>query len=189
MDRGIRRSEVMETYIIDWPILAFFGFLFGGHAPLTGWWRSRAFVGGLIATGGFTASAVLSNEDAPDWMWMYYRDPEEMASITRMMPAGYVLAYVLSFLGGIGLRRRGALLPLAVAVSLISEVAVVAATWDRYHRIGTKEEWEDGTASELLTLKPEGKAKKVASYAPIVFGTVALGWLLARNADASSARR
>ena len=179
----------METYIIDWPILAFFGFLFGGRAPLTRWWRSRAFFGGLIATGGLTASAVLSNEDAPDWMWMYYRDPEEMAPVTRLMPAGYLLAYVLSFLGGIGLRRRGRPLPVAAAGALMSEAAVVAATWDRYHRIGTQEEWERGTASELVTLKPEGMAKKVSGYAPIVFGTLALGWLLARNGDAAAARR
>ncbi len=189
MDRGIEASEVMATYIIDWPVLAFFGFLFGGHAPLTGWWRSGAFLGGLIATGGFTASAVLSNEEAPDWMWMYYRDPEEMAPVTRLMPAGYVLAYVLSFVAGIALRRRGRSLPVAVAGALVAEVAVVASTWDRYHRIGTKEEWEEGTASELVTLKPEGKAKKISGYAPLVFGTLALGWLLARKSDASSARR
>lgn len=177
----LRHQGVIETYIIDWPVLAFFGFFFGGSSPVAGWWRSRAFTGGLLATAGFTASAVLANKAAPDWMWMYYRDPREMEPVTRWMPAGYVLAYVAAFLAAIGIRRRGGSTTTAAGVALLSEVAVVAATWDRYHRIGTKEEWASGTADELLTLKPEGKAKKVSSYAPLVFGTLAFGLLIARK--------
>lgn len=177
----VRHQGVIETFIIDWPVLAFFGFFFGGGSPLASWWRSRAFIGGLVATGGFTASAMLSNEEAPDWMWMYYRDPEEMEPVTRWMPAGYVLAYLAAFAAAVRSRRSGGSASAAAGVALLSEVAVVAATWDRYHRIGTKQEWVDGTADELLTLRPEGKAKKVSSYAPLVFGTLALGLLIARK--------
>ncbi len=182
-------SEVIETFIIDWPILAFFGFLFGANSPPAAWWRSRAFIGGLIATGGLTASAMLSHKDAPDWMWMYYRDPEEMQGMTRLMPAAYVAAFAASFAAAIRLRRAGRSTRAAAIVALAAEAAMVSATWDRYHRIGTKQEWERGTASELVTLKPEGEAKKISGYAPLVFGTLALGLLIARRRDATAARR
>ena len=180
---------MIETFIIDWPILAFFGFLFGGSSPPAGWWRSRAFAGGLVATGGLTASAMLSHRHAPDWMWMYYRDPQEMEPVTRMMPVAYFAAYVLSFLAALRLSSKPRSTKRAAGTALAAEAAVVAATWDRYHRIGTKREWESGTASELVTLKPEGDAKKVSGYAPLVFGTLAIGWLMARRGDAPSARR
>ncbi len=167
-----------ETFIIDWPVLAFFGFLFGGGAPRRDPWRSETFLGGLIATGGFTASAVLSNKHAPDWMWMYFRDPEEMAGATKLMPMAYFAAYGASFLAA--QRAAPSSVARAVAAALTAEVAVVAATWDRYHRIGTKEEWEQGRADELIALKPRGKAKQVAAYVPLVMGTfgagVALSW-------------
>lgn len=182
-------SGVIETFIIDWPILAFFGFLFGASSPLGSWWRSRAFFGGLIATGGLTASAMLSHEDAPDWMWMYYRDPQEMQRVTRLMPPAYLAAFAASFAAAVGLRRNGGSTRGGAAAALAAEAAVVAATWDRYHRIGTKQEWEQGTASELVTLKPEGKAKKISGYAPLVFGTLVLGLLIARRSDAAAARR
>ena len=184
-----RSQGVIETFIIDWPILAFFGFFFGAQPPLQSWWRSGAFAGGLVATTGLTASAMLSNKHAPDWMWMYYRDPDAMESVTRVMPLAYVGAFVAAFAAAVGLRRIGRSPRAAAAAAVAAEVASVAATWDRYHRIGTKREWEQGTASELLTLKPEGKAKKISGYAPLVFGTLVVGLLIARKTDATAARR
>lgn len=176
---------MIETFIIDWPVLAFFGFLFGGASSRIG--VLRALVAGLIPTGGFTASAMLSYNHAPDWMWMYYRDPEEMEPVVRLMPAAYVAAFLLSFVPALRMERSS--LRLARGVALGAEAAVVAATWDRYHRIGTKEEWTNGTADELLAVKPQGKAKQISGYLPVVVGTFLAGALVAWGGRASASRR
>lgn len=179
-----------ETFIIDWPILAFFGFFFGGFAPAQVALRSRAFAAGLLATSGLTASAMLSNKHAPDWMWMYYREPREMEPVVRWMPLGYLLAFVASFFGALRLRSSGAApVRRAAALALVAEAGAVAATWDRYHRIGTKTEWEDGTADELITAKPEGTAKRIAAYAPLVIGSFVVGVALVWRDRASAAGR
>lgn len=178
---------MIETFIIDWPVLAFFGFAFGDRAGSRRWWRSPAFAGGLTATGGFATAAMLSNKHAPDWMWMYLRDPREMKKVTDVMPIAYALAYVLAFASATRMarpaRRKSAL------VAAACEVAIVGATWDRYHRVGTREEWEEGRADELVSLSPQGRAKKIASYTPLVAATLLAGVLMARRDDASSSRR
>lgn len=175
---------MIETFIIDWPVLAFFGFLFGGMSSRVG--MMRALLAGLIPAGGFTASAMLSYRHAPDWMWMYLRDPEEMEPAVKLMPPAYVATFLLSFASALRMERSS--LRTARAAALGAEVAVVAATWDRYHRIGTKEEWINGTADELLAIKPEGKAKQVGAYMPLVVGTFVAGALLAWGGRASSSR-
>lgn len=176
---------MIETFIIDWPILAFFGFLFGGVSTRVG--VARALVAGLIPMGGFTASAMLSYKHAPDWMWMYYRDPKDMEPVVRFMPAAYVAVFLVSFLAALRLERSA--LRTARGLALGAEAAVLAVTWDRYHRIGTKEEWAAGNADELLSARPEGKAKKVGAYMPLVVGTFVAGALLAWGGRASAARR
>lgn len=176
---------MIETFIIDWPVLTFFGFLFGGASSRIG--MMRALLAGLIPTGGFTASAMLSYKHAPDWMWMYYRDPEEMEPVVKLMPPAYLAAFLLSFVSALKMDRSG--LRMARAAALGAEAAVLAATWDRYHRIGTKEEWINGTADELLAIKPEGKAKQVGAYMPLVVGTFVAGALLTWGGRASSSRR
>lgn len=176
---------MIETFIIDWPILAYFGFLFGGASSRVG--VARALVAGLIPTGGFTASAMLSYKHAPDWMWMYYRDPEDMERVVKVMPQAYLTAFLASFASALRMERPG--VRTAQALALGAEAAVVAATWDRYHRIGTKEEWANGTADELLAIKPAGKAKQVGVYMPLVVGTFVAGALLAWSGRASASRR
>ena len=179
---GETESGVVATFIIDWPVMAFFGLFFGRFAPLRAWWRSSAFTGGLIASGGFTTVAMLSYRIAPDWMWMYYRDPDEMRPAVPFMPLGYMLTFVAGFFGAVRLQEDDKSVWPVAAGAVAAEVAVVAATWDRYHRIGTRSEWEEGTASELVTAKPQGLAKQVSSYGPIVLATFLFGLFLAADA-------
>ena len=178
---------VVATFIIDWPVLAFFGFFFGGAAPDKNSWRSRAFWAGLMTSSAFTASAMLSYQYAPDWMWMYYRDPEELEGYVKVMPAAYLATFLATFAAALGMRRKG--VRKAAALSLVAEAAVVGATWDRYHRVGTKQQWEEGTAAELFAAKPEGLAKKISSFGPLVIGSFLLGLLMIRGSGASSSRR
>ncbi len=176
---------MIQTFIIDWPILAFFGYLFGGVSTRIG--VARALIAGLIPTGGFTASAMLSYKHAPDWMWMYYRDPHEMEPAVKLMPPAYLAAFLLTFVSA--LRMERSIVRTAQGLALGAEAAVIAATWDRYHRIGTKEEWVNGTADELIAIKPEGKAKQIAFYVPLAVGTFVVGAILTWGGRASSARR
>ncbi len=176
---------MIQTFIIDWPILAFFGYLFGGVSARVG--VARALIAGLIPTGGFTASAMLSYKHAPDWMWMYYRDPEEMEPAVKLMPPAYAAAFLLAFASALRMERSS--VRTAQGLALGAEAAVVAATWDRYHRIGTKEEWVSGAADELLAIKPQGKAKQIAAYMPLVVGTFVAGAALAWGGHASPSRR
>lgn len=186
---GETERGVVATFIIDWPVVAFFGLFFGNHSPIRSWWRSGAFAGGLIASGGFTAVAMMSYRIAPDWMWMYYRDPDQMRPAVPLMPVGYMLTFFGGFLASLRLREKDRSIWPAAAGAVAAEVAVVAATWDRYHRIGTRAEWEEGTASELVTAKPQGLAKQISSFGPIVLATFVLGLFLARRSRASAAGR
>ena len=176
---------MIATFIIDWPILAFLGFLFGGVSARVG--TVRALAAGLIPTGGLTASAMLSYRHAPDWMWMYYRDPEEMEGLVRRMPPAYLAAFLVSF--ATVLRMEPSRVRTTTGCALGVEAAVVAATWDRCHRIGTKEEWLTGSADELVAVKPQGKAKKIAAYVPLVVGTFVAGVAVAGGGRAFTARR
>ena len=100
----------------------------------------------------------------------------------KLIPVGYFMTFLLAFTSALGLRQHGRSKVVQAAVlSLASEGAIVAATWDRYHRVGTKEQWEDGTASELFASKPQGLAKKVSSYGPLVAGAFVLGLILTRR--------
>lgn len=158
----------------------FLGLVFGDGAPEQHWWRSRAFYAGLMTTGVFTAAALLSYMVAPDWMWMYFADPEEMSGVVKVIPAAYFFTFLLGFAAALGLRRSGRLWQ-AAGLALAAEGAIVALTWDRYHRIGTKEEWEEGTAAELFATKPEGAAKKIGMLGPLVVGSFVVGLYLARK--------
>jgi len=184
-----QESGVVATFIIDWPVLAFFGFFFGNFSSGRSLWRDPAFAGGLMAASGFTGVAMLSYRDAPEWMWMYYRDPKDMERFVPWMPVGYIITFLGAFRAALRLRSEERSVWPAAAAAVVAEGAIVAATWDRYHRIGTKEEWENGTASELVKTKPQGLAKKISSYGPIVAVTFLVGLLLARRGRASAADR
>lgn len=189
LDPGPAERGVVATFIIDWPVLAFFGLFFGRFSPERAWWRSRALAGGLLASAGFTSVAMLSYREAPDWMWMYYKDPKDMKAFVPWMPVGYMLTFLGGFLAAVRLRRTDRTIWPAAAGAVVAEAAVVAATWDRYHRIGTKQEWEQGTAAELVSAKPQGVAKKISSYGPLVLVTFVAGVMVARRSDAPASRR
>ena len=181
----------METFIIDWPVCVFIGLVFGAFAPRQRWWRSRAFALGLLSAVVFTATAVISYFVEPDWMWMYFLDPDSVAWSVPFIPVGFVLTFVLGFAGAIALKDVGSrVVWIAAAFALAAEVLVVAVTWDRYHLVGTRAEWAADSAAELFSLSPTGSARVIGALGPI-FGVVLVGSLfLARRArDASPAGR
>ncbi|HET7481489.1 MAG TPA: hypothetical protein VFK89_01380 [Actinomycetota bacterium] len=182
---------MVATFIIDWPILAFLGFAFGALAPLERWWRSRAFVAGSIAAVVFSSTAFITYAIAPDWMWMYYADPNQLSWIVPLLAVAYLACFGLSFIAAIGLRSSGvkSVWPLA-AVSLVLEVIVVAATWDRYHHVGTRLEWLRGSAAELFSTSPEGPVKTLGVLGPLFLVTLVVAIVIAyRGRDAAAARR
>ncbi|MFN2388253.1 MAG: hypothetical protein ABR575_01400 [Actinomycetota bacterium] len=173
----------METFIIDWPILLLIGIGFGALAPGEGWWRSRAFAAGGATAVVFTAVALVSYVLAPDWMWMYFLDPDEVVWAVPVIVLGYLLFFVLGFAASVSLRSIGISAVAASALGAgVLELAVVAITWDRYHLIGTRAEWLQGRAHELLTAAPEGSAGPIGAMGAAFLVVVGVAWLLAWKA-------
>jgi hypothetical protein len=163
----------MKTFIIDWPVLMFLGVLFGGLAPTDDPWRSRALkVGGVVAV-VFTATAFISYFVAPEWMWMYFISPDSVAWSLPLIAVGYVVTFLLGFAAALGLRTLGTGYLVAGAVSmLISEIAVVGVTWDRYRLVGTTDEWLSGSAHSLFAVPPQGPVKLIGALGPVFVVTL-----------------
>ena len=162
------RKGAIETFIIDWPVLAALGFVFSAFAPQERWWRSRAFKAGLVAAAVFTTTALISYVIAPDWMWMYFLDPSDVSWTVPFIAPAYLFVYASSFAAGVALAQGSRSWTWAAAVaSLMLEAAVVAVTWDRYREVGTRAEWLDGTAHQLLTAAPTGPARTIGLLGPV----------------------
>jgi signal transduction histidine kinase len=164
---------VIETFIVDWPILSILGLAFGAFAPRHQWWRSRAFAAGLVSATVFTAIALVSYVIAPDWMWMYFVDPAEVSWSVPLVLVAYLVVFALSFAAAVALRDIGTkLVMLAIAAGVLMEVTVVAVTWERYHLIGTREEWASGAAHDLFALGPTGPARTISLLGPVFLVTL-----------------
>ena len=186
MARARARAEppalrgVMETFVVDWPVLALIGLGFAAAAPRARWWTSRAFAAGAVSALAFTAVALLGYALAPDWMWMYFLPPGDVAWAVPLVLALYPCAFVGAFAAGVALKDlgRGALAA-ALALAAAAELLVVALTWDRYRLVGTRREWLAGDAHALLTASPEGPVAGLALAAPALAAVVAVAALVA----------
>lgn len=182
---------MIATFIIDWPVLIFIGVVFGAFAPGTSWWRGRAFVAGLVTAAVFTATAVISYFIEPDWMWMYFLDPDEVSWVVPLIPVGFLLLYALAFAAAVSLRQLDRLaLWAAGALALLAEIVVVAVTWDRYRLVGTRQEWLADKAHELFSTSPSGPVKTIGLLGP-VFAAVFLAalYVVYRSRRAAAADR
>lgn len=166
---------MIETFLIDWPVLTILGFAFGAFAPQQRWWRSRAFFAGSASAAVFTLVALVSYLVAPDWMWMYFLDPAGVSWAVPLILLAYLGVYVIAFASAVALSSVGRKLVWAgVAASLLVELALVAITWDRYHLIGTREQWLKDAAHELLTATPTGPARTISLLGPVFMAALAL---------------
>lgn len=182
---------MVATFIIDWPVLGLLGFVFGASASPDRWWKSRAFVAGLVSAVVFTATALVSYVVAPAWMWMYLLDHRSLTWTVPFIALGYLFVYVVSFAGAVSLRAARPVLPwIAAAVALLMEIALIVVTWDRYHLVGTRLEWSSGVAHELYDLSPTGVAKTVGYMGPLILVTIAVCLFFAyRGSHATPADR
>ncbi len=159
---------MIETFIIDWPIMSLLGFVFGAFAPRERWWTTRAFRAGLASAAVFTLVALISYFIAPDWMWMYFLDPSRVAWVVPVILIAYLAVFAVSFAAAIALRELGPKLVWAlVAGCAVLEAAVLAITWDRYHQIGTRQQWLADAAHELVTPTPTGPARTISLLVPV----------------------
>ena len=180
--RPEEEKGAIETFIIDWPVLALIGLAFGGFAPRDAWWRSHAFYAGFATAAVFTLVAMLSYLVAPDWMWMYFLDPDEVAWSLPLIPVGYLFVYVVGFAAAIPLRAGSHRMWWgALAATLAMEVVVLGITWDRYHEIGTTREWLNGAAHELLTPTPTGPARTIGLMSPVIIIVAIAAFLYVRR--------
>ena len=156
-----------QTFIIDWPILAFLGIVFGSFAPRDRWWLSTSFRAGLVTALAFTIVAFVSYAVAPDWMWMYFLDASKVSWMLPGLALGYVSMFVLGYAAAVGLRPLGRRMQVGAALgALAAEVGTLAVTWSRYHLVGTRAEWRRGAAHELFTAHPSGPVTTIGLLGP-----------------------
>lgn len=193
LGRQFRCEEegAIETFIIDWPVLVLIGLVFGGFGARDAWWRTPAFYAGFATAAAFTLVAMLSYLIAPDWMWMYFLDPDEVAWSLPLIPLGYLFVYVVGFAAAIPLRaasRRAWWA--ALAATLAMEVVVIGITWDRYHEVGTTRQWLNDAAHELFSAAPTGPARTIGLMSPLfVVIAIAAFWYVRRQQRALTPRR
>ena len=180
---------MIATFIIDWPVVLAIGLLFGGWAPARPF-ESKAFRFGAAVAAVFTSTALISYFIAPDWMWMYFIDPSDAAWVVPIAVIGYLFTYVVGFAAGSSIRRASELAHrAAVASALLMEIAVVGLTWDRYHLIGSAQEWSTGRAHELFALDATGPARTIGLLCPIFLVALAAGIYLVRRGRAPASSR
>ncbi|MDQ3940158.1 MAG: hypothetical protein M3238_02280 [Actinomycetota bacterium] len=174
-----KESEGIATFIIDWPVVALIGLVFGAFAPSERWWRSRAFGAGLFSAAVFTTTALISYALVPDWMWMYFLDPDDVTWSVPLIAAAYLFVYLLGFASAVSLKSLGrAALWLAGGGLAIMELAVVAITWDRYHLVGSRSQWLAGNAHELFATSPTGPVRTIGLLGPIFIAILAVSLFL-----------
>ncbi len=174
---------MIATFIIDPPVLVALGLVFGALAPEVSPWRSRALAGGLVSAVVFTLIALVSYVVAPDWMWMYLLEPDDVGWAVPFIAVGYLACYALGYAAALALRTRGRAAVIgAIAASVVAEISLLAATWDRYHLVGTRSEWLRGTADELVTVAPEGAASLIAKLGPVFFAVLGVALVVAWKA-------
>jgi hypothetical protein len=155
-------------------VLLFLGILFGAFAPREAWWKSRAFFAGSVAALVFTIVAFASYAVAPDWMWMYFLDPGDVAWSLPAIAIGYLVAFGMGFAAAVALKSLSTRLVVAAAASMLAaEIVVLAITWSRYHEVGTRAEWLRGGAHELFTARPSGPVATIGVLVPVFFAVLA----------------
>ena len=163
---------MVATFIIDWPVMALIGLVFGALARESRP-AGRTFYAGAIVAASFGGVALVSYVVAPDWMWMYFLDPDEVAWAVPFVLAGYLFTFVLGFAAARGLRE----LPRAIwglaAGAGVLEIVSLALTWDRYRNVGTAAEWTSGDAAPLFTSSPSGDVLVISLLFP-AFAVVAV---------------
>lgn len=189
-ERARDAKGAIETFIIDWPMLSFIGLLFGYFSPGERWWSSRAFYWGLASAVAFTAVAFISYAVAPDWMWGYFFAPSEVVWALPGIAIGYLFVFALGFAAAVGLRPLGRTVVGAMIVAaLLGEIGAIAITWERYHLVGSRQQWLRGLAHELLTVSPTGPVKTIGTLGAVFAAIFAVSLLFAwRSRRAASAR-
>jgi hypothetical protein len=168
----------------------FLGILFGAFAPSESWISSRAFVVGFAVAVAFTIVAFVSYAVAPDWMWMYFLDPSDVAWSLPGIALGYLAVFVVGFASAIGLKGLGRRALVAAGLSMIAgELGVIAITWSRYHEVGTRAEWLRGDAHELFSVSPSGPVATIGVMIPLFFVALAAGLFYVWRARASGSLR
>ncbi len=145
----------LATFVIDSPTTFLVGVVFA-FLLVDVEWDSRTFTlkgpfgWGFVFCSGFFGLALAGYAIAPDWMSMYFMEEGSPISFWGLAYLGvvlYAVPYAFGYAMGVGARRCS---PLAVGgvltLGLAVQVAVVLALWDRYFHVGTRSEYEAGTA-------------------------------------------
>jgi len=175
---------VVETFLIDTPVMIIFGLLFGPYvrekekkAPCL----SRAFIFGFIFSTIFVISVIWSYFLAPDWMWMYFPEKSSLNiwGWIYILSVLYYFPFIGGFLLGMVLSERSKVVYwISVVYFLIMELLIILLLFQRYYFVGTREEFLKGKAVPLNSpASPVGTLMNIFSIVLIVI-FIAMWWYL-----------
>jgi len=144
---------VVQTFLIDFPVLAVFGVLFsfftkkeaGEGSPF----RSPYFWHGILFSTIFCGIVFYSYLKFPDWMWMYYVSGIKLSTLELiyLFLFLYYVPYIAGFVLGRSLIRKDLLFGwLLLGFLVVWEIWIVTHLWGRYSVVGTEADYLNGTA-------------------------------------------
>lgn len=156
-----RQKEVVETFIIDWPVLILLGIVFGYGAKQraeVSLFKSHAFWSGMLIVAAFSALAYWSYILAPDWMFMYVVEAKQVPAILIYgILILYACVYAFGFTAKHELEKISSSLPrLAILICVIAEIGIILSFKDQYINVATRAQFLNG-AKELWMPLPKSK--------------------------------
>ncbi len=143
------------TFVIDTPTLMMFGLgmalMLRGHelgSPfgkrVTACALAFNLIGGIVIPSLFYLKA-------PDWMWMYFVDDSQLPGwLGWYVLLNYWFPFLAAYFLGAYLWRHGRNAVIgAFVVAAISQVVIIAMTFDRYFHVGTTAQYLAGEAVPL----------------------------------------
>lgn len=152
---------MVQTFIIDWPVLILAGIAFGYGAkqkPDVSLFKSRAFWCGMVISASFSALAYWSYLLEPDWMFMYVVEAKQVPVILVYgILILYACVYAFGFTAKFELEKISSSLPLiAILLCIIAEIGIILSFKDQYLSVATREQFLNG-AKDLWTPLPKSK--------------------------------
>ncbi len=146
---------MVETFLIDTPVMITFGLLFAPYVKGREWEKpclSMAFILGLIFATVFVISVIISYKIAPDWMWMYFPNDPSISILGGIFILSllYYFPYIGGFLWGMFLYANSILMYwLVIIYFLAMEGIVIGLLFKRYFFVGTRTDFLSGKAVPL----------------------------------------
>lgn len=147
-------------------------------------YRTKVFYASTRIALGFLILVAAGYAFAPDWMWMYFLPAQEVGAAMTVVVV--IVLYLLPYAMGLYINARlvessWSSYLICVAICIGAQAALIVSLWPRYSKVGTMEEFINGTAQSLSSAQPVGSVLTAGAF---VLGAVAwLQWRTFRHTE------